>query len=266
MTALLGLPVLLVMIVAAAAAVGVTYLAHRLVLRRYDAAQLSRHNDVAGFMITVIGTLYAVLLGFVTVVVWQQYDAARERANVETSAVANMWHTVAAFPAPVRDAVQSDMRSYTDLMIREEYPMMQHGGFSMKSLAVLMHAMGHISGLRPTGANVVNAQQVALGLMNELHDMRQRRLASNEEALSWFHWLVLTLGAVVVIGLALLFGVENHQAHFAMTGAAALMIASMFVLIFELQYPFRSDLRIRPDPWVALTAHIKYMDDMKSEY
>ena len=163
MTALLGLPVLLVMTVAATVTIGLTYLAHRLVLRRYDTAQFSRHNDVAGFMITVIGTLYAVLLGFVTVAVWQQYDAARERANVETSAVANMWHTVVAFPAPERDAVQNDMRSYTDLMTREEYPMMQHGGFSMKSLAVLMDAMGHISRLRPAGAVGFRPRSLAAG-------------------------------------------------------------------------------------------------------
>jgi hypothetical protein len=272
MTALLGLPVLLVLVVAVTVTIGVTYLAHRLVLRRYDTAQFSRHNDVAGFMITVAGTLYAVMLGLVTVAVWQQYDATRERASVETSAVANIWHTVGAFPPPARDAIQADMRTYTELMIRDEYPFMRTAPFSeeherpTRADAVFMHAMARVTALQPTAANAVNAQQIALGLLNELHDARKRRLAANEEGLSWFHWLVLVLGAAVVLGLALLFGIENHQAHFAMTAAAALMIVSMFVLLFELQYPFRSDLRIRPNAWVALTDHIKYMDEMKMEY
>ena len=97
-------------------------------------------------------------------------------------------------------------------------------------------------------------------------DARKRRLAANEEGLSWFFWLVLALGAAVVIGLALLFGIENHEAHFAMTAATALTIVSMFVLLFELQFPFRSDLRIRPNAWIALSDHIKYMDEMRSEY
>jgi hypothetical protein len=272
MTALLGLPVLLVLIVAAAVAIGVTYLAHRLVLRRYDTAQRSRHNDVAGFMITVAGTLYALMLGLITVAVWQQYDATRERAAVEASAVANIWHTVGAFPAPARAAIQADMRTYTDVMLRDEYPFMRTAPFGeegerpTRADAVFMHAMGRVTALQPTAANAVNAQQIALSLLNELHDARKRRLAANDEGLSWFLWVVLVLGAVVVIGLALLFGIENQHAHFAMTAAATLLIVSMFVLLFELQYPFRSDLRIRPNAWVALSDHIKYMDAMNSEY
>ena len=272
MERLIGLPVLLVLIVAAAVTIGLTYLAHRLVLRRFDTVQFSRHNDVAGFMITVAGTLYAVMLGFVTVAVWQQYDATRERASVETSAVANIWHAAAAFPPPVRDAVQADMRTYTELMIRDEYPLMQTGRLSegaMRGRAIdvaFMHAMRRVTALQPAAPNAINAQRVSLDLLNALHDARNRRLASNDEALSWFHWLVLVLGGAVVIGLALLFGIENHQAHFAMTAAAAFMIVLMFVLLFELQYPFRSDLRIRPDGWVALTEHIKYMDSMNMEY
>ncbi|MEA2787044.1 MAG: hypothetical protein QOF71_3148 [Candidatus Eremiobacteraeota bacterium] len=272
MERLIGLPALLVLIIAATVTIGLTYLAHRLVLRRCDTVQFSRHNDVAGFMITVVGTLYAVMLGFVTVAVWQQYDATRERASVETSAVANIWHAAAAFPQPARDAVQADMRTYTALMLRDEYPQMQAGQFREGAAraravdAVFMHAMGRVTTLKPTAPSAINAQQVAFGQLNALHDSRNRRLASNDEALSWFHWFVLVLGAVVVIGLALLFGVENHQAHFAMTAAAALIIVSMFVLLFELQYPFQSDLRIRPDAWVALTEHIKYMDEMNREY
>jgi hypothetical protein len=38
------------------------------------------------------------------------------------------------------------------------------------------------------------------------------------------------------------------------------MIASMLVLLFELQYPFRSDIGIGPELWQGAVAHIKQMD------
>lgn len=33
-----------------------------------------QHNDVAGFIYAVLGVVYAVLLGFVTLVVWEDFQ------------------------------------------------------------------------------------------------------------------------------------------------------------------------------------------------
>jgi hypothetical protein len=40
---------------------------------------LERHNEVAGFIYAVIGVLYAVVLGFTAVIVWERYDQAKSR-------------------------------------------------------------------------------------------------------------------------------------------------------------------------------------------
>jgi hypothetical protein len=45
-----------------------------------------------------------------------------------------------------------------------------------------------------------------------------------------------------------------------MLGAVAVMMASILVLLFELQAPFRSDLGIPSTPWSLLIAHIQDMD------
>jgi hypothetical protein len=45
---------------------------------------LEQHNDVAGF---IIGVLYAVLLAFVVVVTWQNFDRAEQIATHEAEVV-----------------------------------------------------------------------------------------------------------------------------------------------------------------------------------
>jgi hypothetical protein len=48
---------------------------------------LEQHNEVAGFIIAVIGGLYAVLLAFVVISVWEQFDAAQTDASREANHV-----------------------------------------------------------------------------------------------------------------------------------------------------------------------------------
>ena len=44
--------------------------------------------------------------------------------------------------------------------------------------------------------------------------------------------------------------------HALMTGAVACIIGATFVLIFELDYPFRGDLGISAEPWLTFMHNI----------
>ncbi len=52
-------------------------IAGTLLTRRWVGAEtLKSNNEVAGFIYAVIGVVYAVLLGFSAIIVWEQYDKA----------------------------------------------------------------------------------------------------------------------------------------------------------------------------------------------
>jgi hypothetical protein len=53
-------------------------IAGTLMVRRWVPVEvLERHNEVAGFIYAVIGVVYAVLLGFTAIIVWERYDKAQ---------------------------------------------------------------------------------------------------------------------------------------------------------------------------------------------
>lgn len=231
-----------------------------LIHRRFGEAVLVRHNEVAGFIVAVVGTLYAVVLGFMTVVVWQQYDGVQARVAMETAAVSDTWHNAVGFPPEIRSSLRSSMQEYAREMIAVEWARMRAGGFSVRGDNLIMDATGTVGSYVPRNGAETNAQAATLRLLTELHDARLRRLSSNDEGLSGFDWTVLTIGAVVVISFCFLFGMHNPRLHLVMTSAVTVLITAMLVMIFELQYPFRGDLGIRPTAWVALLDHIRYMD------
>lgn len=259
MSSLIGLPAIVVLVVAIAVAVGIACGLQEIVRRRYGEAEVE-HNEIAGHMLGVVGTLYAVVLGFMTVVVWQQYDATIERVALETASVADVWHSAVALPPAQRTELRKQMLAYAKTNEDDDWPLMRVGKSNPLGDVLIMNATGVAGTFVPKNEAQSNAQQSLMRMLADLHDARQRRQVANTLRFSWFEWLMLDVGALVVLGICTLFRVGNVTVHRVMTSAVAVMIATMFVLIFELQFPFRSDMRIPAARWTALIEHIQSMD------
>jgi hypothetical protein len=93
-----------------------------------------------------------------------------------------------------------------------------------------------------------------------MHDDRIRRITTNASGVSWLEWVVLLIGGLCVVGCCWLFEMSNESTHLLMTSIVATILAAVLVLLFELQYPFRSDIGIGPDTWKATAGHIKMME------
>ncbi len=261
MNAMYVMPAPLALVLGIALLVAFAFAMHWVLDRWFTSENRAVHNYVAGTIVGVVGTLYAVVFGFITVVVWQQYVGTRERLALETAAVTDTWHTAVGLPPPVRSRLRRDMFSYATLMRDEEWAKMRVGGASPRGDGVIMDAIDAVGSFHGNDGGAASAQVVTLNMLDQLHDARLRRIDANRSgALSWLEWFVLSLGAVIVITLCCIFGVENRRAHMAMTASVAVVVASMFVLIFELQYPYRSGMAIGSAAWLGVIDHIRYME------
>jgi len=254
-----SLPPLLLLVAAIAVSVLFACGGQILVHRRFPSVDFVRHNEVGGFIIAIVGTLYAVLLGFLTTVVWQHFAQSRDGTSLEASAAADVWHTAVGLPYVVRNHVRSELQTYAHIMINDEWPAMRQGGYSTNADIVMMDAMGTAGSYVPLDNREANSQLATQQQLSVMHDQRLLRLSDNKPAVSGFEWVVLILGAVCVIGFCWLFGLNNPAVHLLMTATVAVVITSVLVLLFELQYPFRSSIGIPPDSWNAFLDHIQLM-------
>lgn len=259
LTPLYQVPAVVLLVVAIAVGLFIACGGQIWVHRRFADQDFVQHNEVGGFIIAVVGTVYAVLLGFLTVIVWQHFADARQIVALEATAATDAWHTATGLPQSTSSRIRQDILAYANLMIQREWPELRFGKFDTNADLILMDAIGVNESFIPSNALQSNAQQLTLVQLSDLHDERQRRISSNDSGVSWFEWLVLLIGAVCVICFCWLFGVRNSRVHLLMTSAVAILIVSMLVLIFELQYPFRADVGISPVAWVGVTDHIRLM-------
>jgi hypothetical protein len=245
---------------ATATAVTLACIGQWYVHRRFSEINFVRHNEVGGFIVAVVGALYGVLLGFMTVIAWQHFADCAQLVSQESSAAADAWHTSVGLPSGPRSQVRRDMLLYANTIVKREWPEMESRDYDKTLDLIVMDAIGAAGGFNPRSLKEANGQSATLTQLSALHDYRYRRISDNRAGISPFEWLVLLVGAACIIGFCWLFGVENKSVHLMMTSAVTIIVSATLVLLFELQYPFQSALRIPPDDWVGVINHIEFME------
>jgi sterol desaturase/sphingolipid hydroxylase (fatty acid hydroxylase superfamily) len=228
-------------------------LLHAFVQRRQRSEVLRRHNDVAGYLFSAVGVLYAVVLGFVVVVVWQKYDGAVANVESEVDAVGNLYHVVDSYPAALRNRIRTGLRTYADIVAEIEWPAMARGesvpaagSTKLEEVAYLVNTFG------PANFKEFAAQQAAMATEQRLFDARRSRLVQAVPAVPSVLWFALVVGALAMVAFCFIFGVENRPAQLTMTAILVGLIGILFIVILEFSTPFSGSVRISNDGWVYL--------------
>ena len=227
--------------------------------RRFSARDFIAQNEVGGIIIAVSGTLYAVILGFLTVVVWQKFVDAGQMVVLESDAVIDVWHTSVGLRRPDTRA-----RAHRHDPLRANDDRWRVAEHEARRLRCERRDAGHgcdRSGRRVRSRQPRRIERPAFDAqeLNTIHDARQQRIAINGGGVPWFEWLVLLIGATCIICFCWLFELRNSRMQLLMTSTVVIIIGSILVLLFELQYPFRSDVGIGPDAWQGAVEHIHQM-------
>src|SRR5215207_10020173 len=194
-----------------------------------------KHNDVAGFIYAVLVVVFAV---------WEEFDAAKDTAEQEANALAEIFWLAHGLPEPERHHVQELARSYAREVVDEEWALMEQGRASPRGWVLIDAIRATLQEVEPR--TVAGRELYAEGLdqMQRLADARRMCLAEAEEGLPGVLWVVLVVGGVAAVGFTYLFGLENTQVHRLMVATLAMIIALVLFTVGALEYPFSGGARI----------------------
>lgn len=233
--------------------VAVFVILHALLQRRLRSEVLRRHNDVAGYLFSAVGVLYAVVLGFVVVVVWQKYDASVANVEAEVNAVGNLYHNVDSYPDPLRSRIRTDLRTYADIVAEIEWPAMNRERNVPPSGSAKLEDVAYaVNTFAPNNFKEFAAQQAAIATEERLFDARRSRLIEAVPAVPSVLWFALIVGALAMVAFCYIFGVENRPAQLMMTAILVGLIGILFIVILEFSTPFSGSVRISNEGWVYL--------------
>ncbi|MDQ2866326.1 MAG: DUF4239 domain-containing protein [Candidatus Eremiobacteraeota bacterium] len=230
---------------------------HVLVRRSFPKTDFIEHNEVAGFIVAVVGVLYAVLLGFLTVIVWQQYAEAEDRSSQEVDAATDIWRFVPHLQQPDKSRIASDLKSYVDAVLFDEWPKMRSGKSSAQAQSSIIRLFGDVSMMRTSTLGEANLQNHMLERVQLVGDLRRRRIHSNNSAMPPVVWTGIFVGALALMSFIYLFGLANFRAQLVMTAVTAIMIGLCLTIVMELDFPYRGDVSISPERWIVLHGYMR---------
>ena len=247
-----AIPPWLLFISAIAAAAVISGVALLIVRRAVPQSDELSHNDVAGPIIGTVGTILAVILSFLLVMVWQEYDGAAATVATESGAVADLYHIGEYLPGPVAKKLRSTLMQYIDVVIGQEWPAMRFGRESLEARTTAFQALSIIAHYQPRSSAEQSIQQSGLGFATTFIDARRNRLFANQQGIPVFFWAGNSILAVITIGFCFIFRVRKVTVHLVMTIALTTVITTIFVLIGLFDYPFRGDTQIPPTIFISL--------------
>src|SRR5512137_2742132 len=124
---LLNVPTWEIAVVMLAIAVGTAIGGVLLVRHRVDIKKFKEHHDIAGPIFSTIGVIYAVMLAFVLVIVWQDFDRAQNNTVQEANYFAAIYRDSVGLSEPFKSRYLEANTNYLDAVIKYEWPKMQYG-------------------------------------------------------------------------------------------------------------------------------------------
>ena len=230
----------LLVLVGTAAGVGGLRLVRRLVGARYLAA----HHDVAAALLSVVGTLYAVLLGLVVVDAMEDFEEAREATLQEENSLANLVVLSGRLPPAKRAEVRRLAVEYGRIGVEREWPAMDAGRPDPTAHRAALALVRAALDFEPQTEGEKAVYPLAVQSATDLWSARHVRAVVCEEGIPTMEWVVLILGGVVTVAFTYFFVVERVRLQMIMTALVSLSISLNIVLVMMFGYPYSGGVKI----------------------
>jgi hypothetical protein len=227
-----------------------------LVRRRIGLDLLRTNNEVAGFKFAIIGVIYAVLLGFAAITVWDKFSDAENNVGLEAGAAAAIFRLANGIDGEASSAVRARMTDYLRAAITADWPAMQLGKSSPEATRALSDVYTALLQFRPQDARGAAVMEALLHQLDLLALARRGRIVLASGIVPSIVWVVLFGGACITIGFTYLFGTENLRAQAMMTGALSLLIFSILLVIVAIDHPFAGSVSVESLPLAAVLADL----------
>ena len=218
----------------------------RRLIRRHVAAF---HNEVMISLFGAASVVYAVLLGFLVVVVWESYDGAHRNLADEAATLVPLYRLTYGMQATEGAELRALIRKYAQAVIHEEWPTF---GVSRNGSDKARQAIGGIDRVfaKINLQTKLADQQVDaefLRTKSKIVADRNERLLEASDTVPWVMWLGAVGGGIIVTVMSFFIYMERQWPHVLMAGLMGSLIGLLLFIMTVLSRPFTGALALGPE-------------------
>jgi FtsH-binding integral membrane protein len=197
------------------------------------------NNDLIGWQLTIVGTTYAVILGFMLYTVWTAYSEAQLNFDLEADALRTVYRLSSGLPEPQRAQLQQLSRDYAEAVITRDFPEMAQGEPPEGSHAINEAMWETIMTVKADTPTSSLFEQQATTELASLTQHRRVRVLQTVYKLPAIFWAVLIVGAVVTITSAATFGAGSPRLHAFQVTSLTLIVTLVLLAIADVNLPYQ---------------------------
>jgi hypothetical protein len=211
--------------------------------RLWPVAKRHTENDLVGWQLSVLGTTYAVTLGFMLYTGWSNFNSASLNAEMEASALRNIYRLAEGLPQQ-RAQIQVLTRAYASAVVEHDWPDMAQGQLPEESHEINENLWRALMAIKVASPSEVTVEDHALTELSALTQHRRARLLQSTNRLPGIFWCVLLVGGVLTVLSVSMFGSANSRIHTMQVFSLTLLVTLVMLSIADVDRPFQGWVHI----------------------
>ncbi len=163
------------------------------VRRTYDVQALVSAHGVSGQYLSIVGTLYAVLLGLIVVHAMGKFDRAVDIVEEEANAISELIYLSGRMPASRSAKVSELAASYVRVVIDREWPSMIRGEPYPDARTRAFELMRVIRDWEPVSESEKATYATAVVVASDFWNARRHRIIACQKGIPTLEWSVVIL-------------------------------------------------------------------------
>jgi hypothetical protein len=199
-------------------------------------------------MLPPLGIIFGLLVGFVAVQVWNDFDRAKMAVASEASALRGVVLLAGSFPEEQRSRLRALINRHIQDAVQQEWPAMAEQRATLSTLPnALVQCLQVTLNLKPADESQKTAQREIVNFLEKAAEARRQRIVISQSSVSSVKWAaILLMGLCALIAIAMVHSDNRLTCAIALTMFAT-GIAAAVLLIATYTRPFIGDISVGPD-------------------
>lgn len=211
-----------------------------LIRRHIGGDALRRNHEVAGFVYSVVGAIFAVTVALMIDTVHDEYMAAEKCAISETIQISTIYTMSDWFPENGGGPLKQKLKKYVDSVVGSEWPRMNNpmNRLASETETAFLEVAVALRAVKPDTVQQQAVYQEMIQRFSSLSEFRYGRVYGSRFDLPFPIWFVVIFGGLITIGFSLFFTMHSTKSQALMIFFVSAMIWSNILIIAEVHYPF----------------------------
>ncbi len=221
-------------------------------LRKTPAADET--NSVTGIFFGAVSVLYSLILAFVIVAEWDEYNNLNATVAAESDKLNSILSHSSNLPDNLKSTISTSLSAYCEQVLTQEWTQHQSRGTDHPSAIPVLRHLLLIT--EPANSLQTAVLKVIDDDLSAISDLRRSRLSHTRSQLPQQVWMVLGAGAVLLVVFCFFFSAPSVMVQRLYVSFFVCILTMCLAIVYNLDHPFAQGSGIDNSPYKKVLAEL----------